>query len=205
MARQQRHRRPRRRELRRLLVVSEGVATEKQYVERLNQHLRGDSVAVSVKAVGVGKDPRSVVKKCAELRDKAAKAGKAFDQCVCLVDVDQHTTLNEAITSARREGIDLVASRLKFEVWLLWHVSDSRATHKTKQLDKLMDQHGLLEREKHLSPRFPIASVDRAMDTALAADPDLSPGRVGPDPSSAMPFLVRLMRGKSQTRAAPLR
>ena len=73
MARRSRSRRSLRPERRRLLVVTEGQATEPQYVERLNQHLRDGPLTVSVKTVGVGKDPRLVVKKCAEERDRAAK------------------------------------------------------------------------------------------------------------------------------------
>lgn len=106
---------------------------------------------VSVKTVGIDRDPREVVKKCIELRDKAVRARKAFGQCVCLVDVDQHTTLTEAVATAQHEGIDLLVSRLKFEVWLLWHVSGSRAARTTEQLDDLMVTHQLLAREKHLS------------------------------------------------------
>lgn len=127
MPTRQRKARAVRKEHQRLLVVTEGVATEPQYVEGLNQFLRDGTVLVSVKTVGVGKDPREVVKKCIELRDNAVKKNKAFDQCVCLVDVDQHTTLEEATVTAQHEGIHLLASRLKFEVWLLWHSSESLA------------------------------------------------------------------------------
>lgn len=66
----------------------------------------------------------------------------------------------------------------------------------TKQLDDLMVEHELLVREKHLSPRFPFEKVDDAVDMAHAADPELCSGRVGPDPSSAMPVLVQMMRGE---------
>ncbi|NLE96470.1 MAG: RloB domain-containing protein [Propionibacterium sp.] len=176
--------------------MTEGQATEPQYVERLNQHLRDGPLTVSVRTVGVGKDPRLVVKKCVEERDRAAKAGKSFDHCVCLVDVDQHTTLAEAITTAAVEGIDVIVSRLKFEVWLLWHASESGASNTSRQLDELMSKHQLLTNSKHLSPHFPVANVDAATRRAFAADAELAPGRIGPDPSSAMPILVEMMRGK---------
>lgn len=194
MAKRQRKAHPPRREHRRLLVVTEGLATEKQYVERLNQHLRDSAVAVSVKAVGVRKDPLEVVKKCIELKDAAARSRKAYDQCVCLVDVDQHTTLDEAAKTARAADVGLLVSRLKFEVWLLWHTSESRAANSSKQLDALMAKHELLYKEKHLALRFPIENVDDAVHTARLADPEMAMGRVGPDPSTAMPLLVALMR-----------
>lgn len=195
MANPQRKSRKRRQEYRRLLVVTEGVVTEKQYVERLEQYLRASNYRVSVKSVGIGRDPREVVKKCIEFRKNAKKRDKAYDHCVCLVDVDQHTKLKEATEMAQREGIDIIVSRLKFEIWLLWHVSDSRGASTSKQLDDLVAKHKLL-REKHLSPRFPIERVDEAINRAYVADPQLCRGRVGPDPSTAMPILVRMMRGK---------
>ncbi|QGH69325.1 RloB domain-containing protein [Pseudactinotalea sp. HY158] len=114
---------------------------------------------------------------------------------VCLVDVDTHTTLKSAIETAQREGIDLLVTRLKFETWLYWHVSESRAAHSTRQLDELMSKHKLLRDGKHLATHFPFASVDDAIRTARAADLSLGSCRCGPDPSSGMPVLVELMRG----------
>lgn len=193
MLKRQRKARPSRPEHRRLLVVTEGLATEKQYVERLTQYLRDSPVMVSVKAVGVGKDPLEVVKKCINLQHAASRSSKAYDQCVCLVDVDQHKTLDEAAKTARAANVGLLISRLKFEVWLLWHTSEKRAPLTSKQLDELMDKHQLLK-DKHLPVRFPIEKVDEAVHIARLADPEMAMGRVGPDPSSAMPILIELMR-----------
>lgn len=112
------------------------------------------------------------------------------------MDVDQHTTLRQAATTAKNEGVSLLVSRLKFEVWLLWHVSDSCAAKTTRRLDELMVERELYTQDKHLSLRFPIANVDKAVLTAREADPKLCSLRVGPDPSSAMPLLVQMMRGE---------
>ena len=173
--------------------MTEGSVTEPQYVERLHQTLRGTGVAVSVKAVGTGRDPAAVVRKGAELRDWALKQRKAYDRCVCLVDVDTHATLSTAVALAKREGIDLVVSNLKFEVWLLWHVTDVRGSRSSRELDELMAKHGLL-RGKHLAPSFPVDQVQRAEATAARVHPELSIGDVGEDPSSTMPHLVELLR-----------
>lgn len=177
----------------RLLVVTEGNVTEPQYVERLHQTLRGTGVAVSVKTVGMGRDPVAVVRKSAELRDRAVKQKKAYDRCVCLVDVDTHASLSAAVALAKREGIDLVVSNLKFEVWLLWHVTEIRGSRSSHELDGLMAKHGLL-RGKHLAPTFPMGNVQRAEEIAARAHPNLSIGEVGVDPSSTMPHLVALLR-----------
>lgn len=119
--------RPTRRPNRSVLVVTEGVQTEKQYVERLNQFIRDGGTTVSVKTVGVGRDPVAVVAKCIEERAIAKKKGVLFDECVCLVDVDDHARLDDALALAAKNGIHLLISRLKFEIWLFWHVDVSTA------------------------------------------------------------------------------
>ena len=191
----QRRRRPPRQEARRVLVVTEGTETEPQYVERLDAFLRSSEFTTHVKRVGVGKDPLRVVEKCVELRDKADSDDKPYDICVCLVDVDQHSTLEEACRLARNESILVLISNLKFEVWLRWHVEESRSVLPSDRLDQLVSKLGLLQ-GKALTAKFPIESVYAAYTVALKADPDLAACRKGPDPSTAMPLLVDLLRGQ---------
>ena len=181
--------------MKRGLVVTEGRTTEPQYVERLGQYLRQHSALVSVKSVGVGKDPSAVVLKCIELRDEAQRKGKDYDWCVCLVDRDQHSTLSEAAKLAERERIIFLVSNLKFEVWLLWHVVDKRSSQSSTELDRLVMKHGLVQ-NKHLLPKFPVEKYQQAVNLAVTVDPKMASGRVGPDPSSALPLLIGLMTGK---------
>ncbi|WP_058234215.1 RloB family protein [Devriesea agamarum] len=198
MAGRQRRRntRPHRQPVRRILVVTEGTRTEPQYVEGLNRYLRSKGVTTCVKPVPVGRDPLKVVQRCVEKRDEAAQNDKEYDDCVCLVDVDEHQTLPAAIQLAQREGIWLLISNLKFEAWLRWHVEDKRSALTSTQLDELVTKLGLIE-GKILSHSFPFHRVHEACKTARAIDPELKAGRKGPDPSSAMPILVELMEGKA--------
>lgn len=158
---------PKRPEFQLILVVTEGTATEREYIERLGQYLRSETSTVRVKTVGVGKDPLSVVRKAVELRDGnaqprlrgrkvAAKGSKRakYDAVFCLVDVDDHASLPQAITLARQENIGILVSNLKFETWLLWHVEDRRAELNSRELDAMMAKHNLLT-HKHLPTRFP--------------------------------------------------
>ena len=182
--------------MQRILVVTEGTKTEQQYVELLDSYLRSKESTAIVKPVGVGRDPLCVVRKCVELRDAAAGSEKAYDVCVCLVDVDQHTTLTGAIELAEREAVLLLISNLKFETWLRWHAEDKRSALTSVQLDRQVVKLGLTKaKTKDLAPGFPIGDVDRACRTARQADPALKAGRKGPDPSSAMPVPVDLVRG----------
>lgn len=188
-------RRPKRQPARRILVVTEGKQTEPQYIEGLNRYLRSRGATAVVKSVPVGKDPMRVVRKCIEVRDKAVSDEKDYDVCVCLVDVDRHESLSHACRLAARESILLLVSNLKFETWLRWHVEDRRSALSTTQLDDLTAKLGLVTK-KMLAPTFPFHAVHRACETARRADPGLEPGRVGPDPSSAVPILVDLMLGR---------
>lgn len=190
-----RTRRPKRQPARRILVVTEGTRTEPQYVEGLNRYLRSAGATAVVKSAPVGKDPLKVVQKCIDIRDKAASDTKDYDVCVCLVDVDQHHALPNACQLAARESVLLLVSNLKFEAWLRWHVEDGRSALNTTQLDDLTATLGLVTK-KMLSPTFPFDAVHRACEIARRADPCLEPGRIGPNPSSAVPILVDLMLGR---------
>ncbi|WP_157156768.1 RloB family protein [Diaminobutyricimonas sp. LJ205] len=194
-----RRRRPIRSLYRRILVVAEGKETERQYIELLGQHLRERGVMVSVKTAHGGSDPVAVVRKCVSEADKARKKQQAFDQYVCLVDVDTHAHLDDAVALAQKNDVVLIVTNLKFEVWLLWHVEDSISTKTSKELDELVIKHGLVKKDnpKHLTVKFPIDKWTDADTIARRADPDLASCRKGADPSSAMPVLVEILRGQS--------
>lgn len=187
--------RPQRQLGRRILVVTEGTKTEPEYVEGLDRYLRSKGAATTVKSFPVGKDPLKVVQKCVEKRDEAARDDeKRYDHCVCLVDVDEHQSLPAAVRLAESEGILLLISNLKFEAWLRWHKENKRSILSTKQLDDLVTKLGLVN-GKNLSQSFPFDAVRNACEIARAIDPKMQPGRIGPNPSSAMPILVDLMQG----------
>lgn len=187
--------RPKRQPVRRILVVTEGTLTEPLYVEGLNRYLRSAGATAVVKSVSVGKDPIKVVRKCIEIRDRAVSDEKDYDVCVCLVDVDQHESLPAACELATNESILLLVSNLKFEAWLRWHVEDKRSALSTSQLDDVCAKLKVVTK-KRLAPAFPFDAVYQACLIARQADPGLKAGRIGPDPSSAMPILVDLMLGR---------
>lgn len=186
-----RTRRPARELAKRILVVTEGTRTEPQYVERLNSFLRTKGATAFVKKVGVGADPLKVVRTCINLRD-VAHGDERYDSFVCLVDVDQHAALADACVLAARESILLLVSNLKFEAWLRWHAEGGTSALTSSQLDERAEKLGLIQK-KVLPSSFPIHEVHMACKIARRVDPEMAAGRVGPDPSSAMPILVDLM------------
>jgi hypothetical protein len=184
-------RRPKRALRKRGLVVTEGTCTEPQYVDMLKRHFRGGQV--SVKTVGVGQSPMRVLSRARKEVKQAKRNSEPFDWCCLLLDVDQHTDLDECLREALRDGIKVLVSNLKFEVWLVWHVTDLRSVEGTKELDRRVRKEDIMS-GKHLNRRFPIHNHPQAVERARRADPDLAAGRVGPNPSSAMPVLIDLMR-----------
>ena len=186
--------RRKRSEKKRILICTEGTETEPQYIESLMQALGTSGESVSVSTMGVGKDPLKIVEKCIQ---KLENAKTPFGFGVCLIDVDQHATLKSAVTLAANHGIEVVISNLKFEVWLLWHVSARTAFFETRQLDRMMSENEILENGKHLSTKFPVESYPQACAVAYRADPELKPGRQGPNSSTSMPWLIDLLTGKN--------
>lgn len=190
MARQ-RSSRPDRIERTRILVVTEGLKTEPQYLEGLQSYYRSIGATAVVERHGLGKDPKAVAKHCIDLK----KRKPDFDYYVCLVDVDQHPHLDEAMRIAEQNDVLMLVSNVKFEVWLLWHVKESRAAQTSSNLDHAVLKHDLVtgKKKKDISRNFPYQYVENAIRTAYLADLELAANRKGQNPSTAMPVLISLM------------
>ncbi len=170
--------------------------TERQYVEILAQHLRAaTSAAVTVRAYGVGKDPRTVLDKALNLLAAAERDGEPYDWSVLLVDVDSHVTLQDCCRAGRAQGVGVAVSSPCFEIWLLWHYQDHAGNVDARAVGKLLERHG--HTGKSLPARFPISTYTAAVARAVSADHEFAWSRIGPNPSSAVPLLVERMTGTS--------
>ncbi|MCZ7433119.1 RloB family protein [Streptomyces sp. WMMC1477] len=79
-----------------ILIVAEGRTTEPQYFEKFSALIRAKAVrVVSVKSVGIGRDPLRVVSEAKRIREVEKKGGDPFDSTWCVVDVDEHTNLEQ--------------------------------------------------------------------------------------------------------------
>ena len=174
-------------------MVTEGV-TEQEYVERLRQRIRSRHVALDIK-VGGG-EPSRVLKECR----KALRAEK-YDGAVIVVDVDQHDALDAVLTECRgREGISAIVTNPCFELWLLWHSEDhhahiepGKAGERLQSLKHVDDGDG-----KRLTGTFPVDGYTAAADRAHRAWNGLAVNERGPNPSSAMPWLIDLLENGPQ-------
>lgn len=179
-------RRRQRRERPHGLVVTEGKVTEIQYLEQLRQVL--PRTAATFTACGDGTDPLRVVKRAVKERTR-----RDYDWVVCLVDCDEHATLEEAFALARREGVEVLVSNPCFEVWLLWHQEDWRRPGSTaRQLRDRLTSLKLM-RDKNLLGKFPVGNHEAARKRAKAAG-TVSANCRGPNPSTALPALLDLLQ-----------
>lgn len=170
--------------------------TERAYIEGLQQSLPREG-APSVKVIGVGEDPKRVLDRCLHEMREAERQDEPYDWACVLVDVDEHTTLEACLQGVRREQkVRVIVSNPKFEQWLLWHREESRAPRTGRELDRLVRDYGLLVKGKHLAPDFPFHEYTRAERHAG----NCPANEKGPNPSSAMPVLLRLLRGGADGR-----
>jgi hypothetical protein len=115
----------------RILVVIEGVVTEKEYIEAVKRSRRLDKEAVKI-IVG-HTDPIGIVNQAKALIKTSCK-GDAYDQVWCVFDVEAKVDqlaqfgLADALDTANRttgkNKIRCAVSNPCFEIWLLWHDAD---------------------------------------------------------------------------------
>lgn len=178
-------RRPRQHKTR-YAVFTEGRVTELQYLEKLRQRIRPQDA--EFKFIKIGKDPSAIYKRCLRVLKQ-----DNFDQGIIVVDVDQHERLEEMLDDCRRSPhVNALVSNPCFELWLLWHATDRRGYTETRECVRLARINNLTG-DKDLNTKFPIASFPEAAKRAQQAWSELAPNKKGPNPSSAMPWLIDLM------------
>ncbi|MFI5615899.1 RloB family protein [Streptomyces sp. NPDC051567] len=132
-----RRRGPVRQSARTLLIVCGSRETERQYLKGLRDHLRNPAVAVKVL-----NKPCSPTQLVTYARDQREQNRDAYDEVWCVFDVDQFPDVADAVAQARRHGIEVAVSNPCFEVWLLLHFTDHRASAETyKKLLPLLRKH----------------------------------------------------------------
>ena len=167
-------------------VFTEGLVTERQYLELLRQHLRPEHATITIHPIGG--EPSKMLKEY----QKALQIGD-FDRAVLIVDVDQHSRLDEVLTSCRNSlQVDTIVSNPCFELWLLWHTQNQTGYIETQSCVKLAHQAKVTD-GKALTTQFPHANYEAAIERARQAWPGLAPNEKGPNPSSAMPWFIDLL------------
>ncbi|WP_049351872.1 RloB family protein [Rothia mucilaginosa] len=190
-----RDKRPSRAPKKNILICVEGEKTETDYFKLLGQYLKSKKTSVHFKVIPPkGTDPGSILKGCLTHKNKDSNKYESF---FCVVDVDQHTNLEQALKEAEEKNILMVVTNIKFEVWLLWHMEDSPNGYMSNsdinnQVKTISASRPFMigKNNKEIHPKFPIGKYDIAIKKAQRNDPNMDFNRKGPNPSSAMPLLI---------------
>ncbi|MEV6983706.1 RloB family protein [Sphaerisporangium sp. NPDC051017] len=174
----------------RILIVTEGANTEPQYFRGLIRDLQASGVEVyRLRVEGIGRDPERVVQKAVVISSEAP-AGDEYEHVWCVVDVDDHATLEKALLAARRASIKVAISNPCFDVWLLWHFSEHRSHVNQATLKRKLRDFGI--HDKNLPDDFPYANHTSAMARAEACG--VSDGfEIPANPSSSVGRLIRML------------
>jgi hypothetical protein len=149
-----------------VLIVCEGRVTEVEYFRGVRDHFRSLPVEIhDCRVIGLGRDPASVVGHAIQERDRKKHEARAqrdsniaYDEVWCVVDVDDHTTLNQALVGARRGGINLIVSSPCFELWVLYHFQDYPVSANGIEVGRKLKKH-IPEYDKRLGSNFPLSGM----------------------------------------------
>jgi hypothetical protein len=121
-------RKPRREPLPRILIVCEGIRTEKGYFQWLG---RAERIPIEISAGGT---PKALVGKAVKRKGEADADGRRFgdpnlrfDEVWCVFDVDEHPYLSEAKRQAAANQIEVAISNPCFELRVLLHFREQTA------------------------------------------------------------------------------
>ncbi len=104
----------------RVVVVTEGKSTEPSYLKVFWQ-IHG-SKTWSLDPIPVGRDPRGVVERAVEEREKSQRDPHArHDSYWAMFDRDDHIRYQEAVDLAEGKGIRKAISNPSFELWAILH------------------------------------------------------------------------------------
>ncbi|MER5491358.1 RloB family protein [Streptomyces sp. NPDC002490] len=111
------------------MIYCEGEQTEKGYFNGLRRELR--SLPVTICLGNTHGEPKSLVRSAIQHMEKAPRSPTdrytAYDEVWCVIDAEaprQHPSLEEALTLAGRNKINVALTNPCFELWLLLHFVD---------------------------------------------------------------------------------
>jgi len=121
------------------LIVTEGVETEKNYFENIgkiitelfNNEVIVEKITLNVK--GTGRSTKVLVNEAIKKRSLSS-----YSDVWVVFDKDNNTDFDEAIALAKKEGFNVAWSNESFELWLLLHFQDLKASiHRNDYISKL--------------------------------------------------------------------
>ena len=127
-----------------ILIVCEDSKSSPDYFEKLRETLRLGTVNVEVCGKECGSAPINVVNYAKDKKRsvKTSTIIDKYDEIFCIVDVDEHTSLGNAVQTARDNGIGLIISNPCFEYWYILHFEKTGSSYNDRpQLYKALEAH----------------------------------------------------------------
>lgn len=169
-----------------VLIVCEGGKTEPLYFKSLRSKLGLNTVEVEIEGDKSGSAPISVVDRAIKL--KLARAGSKgplefpYDVVWCVMDVDTHETLAQALDKAGANRLKVALTNPCFEYWYLLHFENTSPLFQyNKHVHKALRKH-IPQYEKNSDKTFNI--VHPHTKTAVERAEQFENNRVYPDNTS---------------------
>ena len=157
-----------------ILVVTEGEATEPEYLKGFARAATNPRVRIEVRG-GVGV-PKTIVESAKEHKREAEKRARRekdenllFDEVWCVFDIDEHPNIPDAKQMARDNGIKLAISNPCIEIWLWLHFADQPGALHRHALQSRMKKH-IPNYDKHVEYSDYAAGYDEAVERASRLD-----------------------------------
>ena len=129
-----------------ILVLSEGLVTEPEYLDGFSQFAK--NARVNVEVVGGAGVPKTIVESAkARKKENFKRAWRErddnllYDQVWCVFDIDEHLNVPEAMLFARDSGIKVAISNPCIELWLWLHFAEQPGSRHRHDLQKMMEKH----------------------------------------------------------------
>jgi len=105
-----------------ILIVCEDSKASPDYFKKLRNEFHLGAVNVEVCGEQCGSAPISVVNFAEDKKNEVTSTVRGdYDEIFCVVDVDEHPSLQDAIQKANANDIELIISNPCFEYWHLLH------------------------------------------------------------------------------------
>ena len=182
----------------RIVVATEGVVTEPEYLKLFNRFHGHQSVRVV--AIGVGGDPRAVVERAID-ESKELKNDRLArrDSIWAMFDRDIHARFDEAIDLARGNNVSLAISNPCFELWGILHYQEQHAPLNRHECQRKLGElcpdfnagAGKAFDDRNAIEQLYSAAVERAEISVQRRDEEGTPGG---NPSTTVHMLTEYIR-----------
>ena len=124
----------------RIVIVTEGQRTEPEYLKNFARIHSAKTVEVI--PIGIGAEPKAVVRRAVDELQKVKKDPlRRHDSVWAVFDRDEHQRFYEAKDLASAHGVRLALSNPCFELWGIFHYRDWDASVDRHECQRILEEH----------------------------------------------------------------